>query len=157
MLKRLSHAGQAWKSRNCKTLCNDSCSECDKRSSVYRGMIEIVTGHKASHWSITFLFNPAGRWAGLIWKRKKAKLFWIAEQRRLPGSIRWANEREVMVWKLSHGGRPSFLAPAEQSTTGTFVLLQLIKEKVKTPIVAAGGIANGRGIAAAFTQGTDAA
>lgn len=54
------------------------------------------------------------------------------------------------------GHRPSFLAPAEQSTTGTFVLLQLIKEKVKTPLIAAGGIANGRAIAAALTLGSDA-
>lgn len=55
------------------------------------------------------------------------------------------------------GHRPSFLAPAEQSTTGTFVLLQLIREKVKTPVIAAGGIANGRGIAAAMLLGADAA
>ena len=55
------------------------------------------------------------------------------------------------------GHRPSFLAPAEQSTTGTFVLLQLIKQKVKIPVIAAGGIANGRGIAAALTLGADAA
>lgn len=55
------------------------------------------------------------------------------------------------------GHRPSFLAPAEQSTTGTFVLLQLIKEKVKVPIIAAGGIANGRGVAAAMMLGADAA
>lgn len=55
------------------------------------------------------------------------------------------------------GHRPSFLAAAEQSTIGSFVLLQLIKEKVKTPVVSAGGIANGRGIAAAFTLGADAA
>lgn len=48
------------------------------------------------------------------------------------------------------GHRPSFLGPAEQSLTGTFVLLQLIKEKVKIPIIAAGGIANGRGIKAAM-------
>ncbi|OQP61958.1 2-nitropropane dioxygenase [Niastella vici] len=54
------------------------------------------------------------------------------------------------------GHRPSFLAPVEQSYTGTFVLLQLIKEKVKTPVIAAGGIANGRGMAAAFTLGADA-
>jgi nitronate monooxygenase len=54
------------------------------------------------------------------------------------------------------GHRPSFLGPSEQSTMGTFVLLQLIKEKVKIPIVAAGGIANGRGIAAALTLGADA-
>ncbi len=54
------------------------------------------------------------------------------------------------------GHRPSFLASAELSTTGTFVLLQLIKEKVKTPVVAAGGIANGKGVAAALALGADA-
>lgn len=55
------------------------------------------------------------------------------------------------------GHRPSFLASAEASTTGTFVLLQLIREKVKTPVIAAGGIANGRGVAAALTLGASAA
>lgn len=55
------------------------------------------------------------------------------------------------------GHRPSFLASAEASTTGTFVLLQLIREKVKTPVIAAGGIANGRGVAAALMLGASAA
>jgi len=55
------------------------------------------------------------------------------------------------------GHRPSFLAPAESSTIGTFVLLQLIKEKIKTPVIAAGGIANGKGVAAALALGADAA
>jgi nitronate monooxygenase len=55
------------------------------------------------------------------------------------------------------GHRPSFLTSAESSTTGTFVLLQLIKEKVKTPVIAAGGIANGKGVAAALALGADAA
>lgn len=55
------------------------------------------------------------------------------------------------------GHRPSFLADAESSFTGTFVLLQLIREKVKTPVIAAGGIANGKGIAAAMTLGASAA
>ena len=54
------------------------------------------------------------------------------------------------------GHRPSFLQSAEQSTIGLFVLIQLMKEKVKVPIVAAGGIANGRGVAAALTLGADA-
>ncbi|AYN02044.1 NAD(P)H-dependent flavin oxidoreductase [Chryseobacterium sp. 3008163] len=57
----------------------------------------------------------------------------------------------------SGGHRPSFLDKAELSTTGTFALIQLVKDKVKTPIVAAGGIANGRGIAAAMTLGAEAA
>jgi nitronate monooxygenase len=54
------------------------------------------------------------------------------------------------------GHRPSFLASAESSMTGTFVLVQLIKEKVKVPVIAAGGIANGKGMAAAFKLGADA-
>lgn len=54
------------------------------------------------------------------------------------------------------GHRPSFLASAESSLTGTFVLLQLIREKVKIPIIAAGGIANGKGIAAALALGASA-
>ena len=55
------------------------------------------------------------------------------------------------------GHRPSFLKSAELSTTGTFVLLQLIKEKVKIPVIAAGGIANGKGVAAALALGASAA
>jgi nitronate monooxygenase len=56
----------------------------------------------------------------------------------------------------SGGHRPSFLASAETSIVGTFVLVQLIRERVKVPVIAAGGIANGRGVAAALTLGADA-
>ncbi|KAA2243545.1 nitronate monooxygenase [Chitinophaga agrisoli] len=64
---------------------------------------------------------------------------------------------DVIVASGFEGGghRPSFLAPAEQSLVGTFVLIQQIREKVRTPIIAAGGIANGRGIAAALALGAD--
>lgn len=55
------------------------------------------------------------------------------------------------------GHRASFLASAESSLTGTFVLLQLIREKVKIPVIAAGGIADGKGIAAALALGASAA
>jgi nitronate monooxygenase len=55
------------------------------------------------------------------------------------------------------GHRPSFLQRAEKSITGTFVLLQLIREKVRIPVVAAGGIATGKGVAAALALGADAA
>lgn len=54
------------------------------------------------------------------------------------------------------GHRPSFLASAESSVTGTFVLVQLIREKVKIPVIAAGGIASGKGIAAALALGAGA-
>lgn len=55
------------------------------------------------------------------------------------------------------GHRPSFLAPAESSLTGTFVLVQQIKDRVRTPVIAAGGIATGKGIAAALALGADGA
>ena len=54
------------------------------------------------------------------------------------------------------GHRPSFLASAESSATGTFVLLQLIRAMIKTPVIAAGGIANGKAVAAALALGADA-
>lgn len=54
------------------------------------------------------------------------------------------------------GHRPSFLRPAQESFTGLFTLLQQIKAKIKTPIIAAGGIADAKGIAAALTLGADA-
>lgn len=54
------------------------------------------------------------------------------------------------------GHRPSFLDKAESSLMGTFTLLQLIREKVKTPVIAAGGIANAKGITAALILGADA-
>ncbi|MCD0467175.1 nitronate monooxygenase family protein [Flavobacterium sp. ENC] len=54
------------------------------------------------------------------------------------------------------GHRPSFLRPAQDSFTGLFTLLQQLKAKTKTPIIAAGGIINAKGIAAAMTLGADA-
>ena len=55
------------------------------------------------------------------------------------------------------GHRPSFLASAEDSITGSFVLLQQIHSRVKIPVIAAGGIANGKGVAAAMALGASAA
>lgn len=53
------------------------------------------------------------------------------------------------------GHRPSFLAAAEESLTGTFVLLQQIRDRVRIPVIAAGGIGTGKGIAAALALGAD--
>lgn len=55
------------------------------------------------------------------------------------------------------GHRTSFLRASEESLVGTFSLLPQIASKVEVPVIAAGGIADGRGVAAALILGADAA
>ncbi len=54
------------------------------------------------------------------------------------------------------GHRVSFLRSAEDSLTGTFSLIPQVADSVKIPIIAAGGIADSRGIKAALALGADA-
>lgn len=51
------------------------------------------------------------------------------------------------------GHRVSFLRSAEESLTGTFSLVPQIVDAVRVPVIAAGGIADARGIAAALALG----
>jgi nitronate monooxygenase len=53
------------------------------------------------------------------------------------------------------GHRPSFLKSAEESLVGIFSLLPQVVDQVSVPVIAAGGIADGRGILAALTLGAD--
>ena len=53
------------------------------------------------------------------------------------------------------GHRGSFLRSSEDSLTGTISLVPQIVDAVKVPVVAAGGIADARGIAAAFALGAE--
>jgi nitronate monooxygenase len=51
------------------------------------------------------------------------------------------------------GHKGSFLAPAEDSLTGTMALVPQVVDAVRAPVVAAGGISDARGINAAFALG----
>lgn len=55
------------------------------------------------------------------------------------------------------GHRPSFLEPAEASLTGTLALVPMVVDRVRAPVIAAGGIADARGIRAALALGAQAA
>jgi nitronate monooxygenase len=54
------------------------------------------------------------------------------------------------------GHRGSFLRPAEDSLTGTFSLVPQVADAVDVPVIAAGGIADARGVIAALALGADA-
>jgi nitronate monooxygenase len=56
----------------------------------------------------------------------------------------------------SGGHRVSFLKPAEESLVGTFALVPQMSDAVSVPVIAAGGIADRRGFAAALALGADA-
>lgn len=51
------------------------------------------------------------------------------------------------------GHRVSFLGPAESALIGTFALVPQVVDAVAVPVIAAGGIADRRGVAAAFALG----
>jgi len=51
------------------------------------------------------------------------------------------------------GHRVSFLKPPEDSLVGTFSLVPQVADAVRAPVIAAGGVADRRGVAAAFALG----
>ncbi len=62
----------------------------------------------------------------------------------------------IVATGLEAGGhRVSFLRKAEDSLFGTFSLIPQIVDQVKTPVIAAGGISDKRGVAAAFALGAE--
>ncbi len=54
------------------------------------------------------------------------------------------------------GHRGSFLGPAEDSLTGTLSLVPQIRDIIDVPVIAAGGIADARGVIAALALGAEA-
>jgi nitronate monooxygenase len=63
----------------------------------------------------------------------------------------------VVASGLEAGGhRGSFLRPAEESLTGTFALVPQVADAIRLPVIAAGGIADARGVVAALVLGADA-
>jgi len=100
---------------------------------------------------VKFVTTSAGSPAKYIDKLKGAGLTVYHAVPSLAGALK-ATEAGVdgLVVEGTEGG--GFKSPEE---VGLFVLIQAIRKKVDLPIIAAGGIADGQGMAAAFSVGAE--
>lgn len=72
-------------------------------------------------------------------------------------SLEEAGVDAVVATGFEAGGhRVSFQRPAEDSLTGLFALVPQVVDRVRIPVIAAGGIAEARGVRAALALGADA-
>ena len=123
-------------------------------SSRFENQVQVILDYKPSVFS--FLFGIPG--ALILEECRRAGIVTMGAATTLDEALALeaAGVDAIVASGFEAGGhRPSFLAPAEKSLTGTFVLVQQIRDRVRVPVVAAGGIATGRGIAAALALGAD--
>ncbi len=77
----------------------------------------------------------------------------VAEARWLEGH---GADAVIAQGREAGGHRGLFLSEDVEAQPGLFALLPQVRDAVGLPVIAAGGIADGRGIAAAFALGADA-
>jgi nitronate monooxygenase len=87
-------------------------------------------------------------------RKRNIKLMGTATTRDEALALEAAGVDIIVATGFEAGGhRVSFLRSPENSLTGIFSLIPQVVDEVKTPVVAAGGIVDGRGIAAAMILG----
>lgn len=106
---------------------------------------------------VSFVFGVPGP---EVWKRlADAGVLTLGTATTVHEAERWmaAGAYGVVAQGAEAGGhRGTFLAPPEESLVGTMALVPAIATRIDGPVVAAGGVMDGRGIAAALALGASA-
>jgi enoyl-[acyl-carrier protein] reductase II len=100
---------------------------------------------------VPIVFTSAGSpsiWTGIL-KEKNVKVAHVVSNIKFALKCEEAGVDAIVAEGVEAGGHNGY----EETTT--FVLLQLIKKTTKLPLIAAGGIATGRGMMAAFALGAE--
>jgi nitronate monooxygenase len=122
----------------------------------FEDQLAIVLEARPAAFSFTFGIPPPGA-LGAIREAGIAALgtaTTVAEAEKLEGA---GVDAVVGQGSEAGGHRGTFAADFESAQVGTMAMIPLIVDRVRCPVVAAGGIMDGRGIAAALALGADAA
>lgn len=89
-------------------------------------------------------------------RRQKIKTIGTATTPKEAFVLEQAGFELIVAFSFEGGGhRGSFLRSPAESLMGGFSLIPQVVDTVKLPVIAAGGIADGRGLAAAFALGAE--
>ena len=127
-----------------------------KFSELFEEQVEAIVAAKPSMFSFTFGI-PSREWLDRF---RAAGILTMGTATNLAEALalRDAGVDIVCAQGTEAGGhRGTFLGSREEGLLGLFALIPLIRSAMDLPIVAAGGIMNGDGIAAALALGADAA
>lgn len=124
------------------------------RAPFDEALLEAVLDTRPEAVSFHFGLPPAP-----LYDRLKREGFPVVSSATTVAEARWLAERgvdAVIAQGFEAGGhRGMFLTEDVSAQVGTLALVPQIADAVKVPVIAAGGIADARGIAAAFALGAD--
>jgi nitronate monooxygenase len=118
--------------------------------------LRVVLEERVAAFSFTFGALPGEDVAALA--RSGALVMGTATNVREARALEAAGCHAIVAQSGEAGGhRGTFLGSPERGLAGTLSLLPQVVDAVRVPVVAAGGIMDGRGVAAAFALGAQAA